>query len=47
MIEVSKIARILEELWSFLFYTLYIWTATFVAPLVLSFHDFFYSFFFF
>jgi hypothetical protein len=37
--------RTLEELKFFFFYSLYIWTAAFVAPLEISFHDFFVFFF--
>jgi hypothetical protein len=32
--------RTIEELISFLFYSLYSWTAVFLAPLVISFNDF-------
>jgi hypothetical protein len=32
--------RTIEELISFFFYSLYSWTAAFLAPLVLSFNDF-------
>jgi hypothetical protein len=35
----------LEELKSSFFYSLYIWTAVFVAPLEISFNDFLGSFF--
>jgi hypothetical protein len=31
----------LAELEFFFFFTLYLWTVAFVAPLMLSFHDFF------
>jgi hypothetical protein len=37
--------RTLEELKFFFFYSLYIWTAAFVAPLEISFHDFLVFFF--
>jgi hypothetical protein len=37
--------RMLEELKSSFFYSLYIWTAVFVAPLEISFNDFLGSFF--
>jgi hypothetical protein len=32
--------RMLEELVSFFFYTLYLWTTAFVAHFLLNFHDF-------
>jgi hypothetical protein len=32
--------RTIEELISFFFYSLYSWTAAFLAPLVISFNDF-------
>ena len=32
--------RTLEEFKSSFFYTLYLWTTTFVSPLVISYHDF-------
>jgi hypothetical protein len=38
--------RTIEELLTFFFFSLFSWTATFLAPLVISFNDFPYSFFF-
>jgi hypothetical protein len=43
MIEILRTAvhkRTLEELESFFFYTLFLWTTTFISPLMLSYHDF-------
>jgi hypothetical protein len=37
--------RTLEEIKSLFFYTLYLWTAAFVSPLVISYHDFLVLFF--
>jgi hypothetical protein len=32
--------KTLEELKSLIFYTLYLWTAAFISPLVISYHNF-------
>jgi hypothetical protein len=39
------VLRTLNELKSLFFITLYIWTAAYIYPLVLSYHDFFFVLF--
>jgi hypothetical protein len=36
--------RMIEELKTFFFYSLFSWTVAFLAPLVISFHDFLVTF---